>query len=219
MTTSEAGPDAPPEGPAFAAPDLPDSAQLWLLRHGETEWSVSGQHTGRTDVPLTEHGIEQARAMDHMLGDVRPALVLCSPRTRARDTARLAGFDDVQIDDDLVEWDYGDYEGRTTEEIRKEDPGWDLFTHGVPNGETIEQITARADRVLTRAVEAMHDGPVVLVGHGHFSRVLGARWVGMSACGGANLMLGTAAPSQLGMYHGQPVIVHWNMTNPAARKD
>lgn len=219
MTSTQAGPEGSPEGPAFAAPDLPDSAELWLLRHGETEWSVSGQHTGRTDIPLTDHGIAQAEAMNGMLGDVRPALVLCSPRTRARDTARLAGFDDVVVDDDLVEWDYGDYEGRTTDEIRVHDPNWDLFTHGVPNGETAAHITTRADRVLARAIDALGDGPVVLVGHGHFSRVLGARWIGMSASGGGNLMLGTAAPSQLGMYHGQPVIVHWNMTNPAARKD
>jgi probable phosphoglycerate mutase len=215
MTTVEAGPG---EGPAFVTPELSDDTSLWLLRHGETEWSISGQHTGRTDVPLTEHGVEQARAMHDMLGGVHPALVLCSPRSRAQDTARLAGFPDVVVDDDLAEWDYGYYEGRTTEEIRAEDPGWDLFSHGVPGGETVAQVSTRADRVLGRAAEALPRGPVVLVGHGHFSRVLGARWIGLSACGGANLLLGTAAPSLLGMYHGQPVIARWNMPNPAARK-
>ncbi len=218
MTSVEAGPDA---GPAFrvdaVAPDLSDDTALWLLRHGETEWSRSGKHTGVTDVPLTEHGEQQAAAMVEVIGRVRPVLVLCSPRFRAQETARLAGFTDVEIDDDLVEWDYGAYEGRTTDEIREQNPGWDLFTHGVPGGDTIAAVTARADRVLTRAARALSDGPVVLVGHGHFSRVLGARWIGLAATGGANLMLGTAAPSLLGMYHGQPVITHWNMPNPAAQ--
>jgi broad specificity phosphatase PhoE len=217
VSDDQAGPAMPLTGPAFVAPGLSDDAQLWLLRHGETEWSASGQHTGRTDVPLTEHGREQAVAMRSLLDGVRPALVLCSPSARARDTAHLAGFDDVQIDDRLVEWDYGDYEGLTTEQIRERDPQWDLFTHGVPNGETAAQVSARADEVLTRAVEALPDGPVVLVGHGHFSRSLAARWIGLPVTGGAHLMLSTAAPSLLGMYHGAPVIVRWNLPNPAAR--
>jgi broad specificity phosphatase PhoE len=206
----------PGVGPAFVAPDLPDDVELWLLRHGETEWSASGKHTGRTDVPLTDHGKKQAEAMRGMLEGLKPALVLSSPRSRAQETARLAGFTDVEVDDDLVEWDYGSYEGRTTDEIRETNPDWDLFTHGVPGGETSAEITVRADRVLGRAVEALGRGPVVLVGHGHFSRALGARWIGLSVHGGANLLLGTAAPSQLGMYHGQPVIVRWNLPNPAA---
>lgn len=217
MTSVEAGPDA---GPAFrvgdVAPDLGNDVALWLLRHGETEWSRSGQHTGVTDIPLTEAGERQAQAMAALIGDVSPALVLSSPRTRAQNTARLAGLTGVEVDDDLVEWDYGAYEGRTTEEIREQNPGWDLFTHGVPGGETLGQVTARADRVLARAARTLPEGPVVLVGHGHFSRVLGARWIGLAATGGANLMLGTAAPSLLGVYHGQPVIRHWNMPNPAA---
>jgi probable phosphoglycerate mutase len=214
MTIEKAGP-SPEGGPAFSVPGLTDDTRLWLLRHGETEWSAEGRHTGRTDVPLTEQGERQAAAMRDMFADVHPTLVLCSPRSRARETARLAGFADIVIDDDLVEWDYGDYEGRTTSEIRADDPGWDLFTHGVPNGDTIADVSERADRVLTRAAEALQKGPVVLVGHGHFSRVLGARWVGLGARGGAHLQLGTAAPSLLGMYHRQPVIVHWNLPNPA----
>ena len=115
-------------GRPSSRPTFPTTSELWLLRHGETEWSASGKHTGRTDVPLTEHGEKQAEAMRGMLGDLQPALVLCSPRSRAQDTARLAGFADVEIDDDLVEWDYGAYEGRTTDEIRETSPGWDLFT-------------------------------------------------------------------------------------------
>jgi broad specificity phosphatase PhoE len=218
MTTEKAGPTNG-EGPAFLVPELPADVQLWLVRHGETEWSAAGKHTGRTDVPLTEEGERQARAMRHMFADLRPALVLCSPSSRARSTARLAGFADIVVDDDLVEWDYGDYEGLTTAEIREQDPDWDLFSHGVPDGDTVADVSARADRVLAVAVEALRSGPVVLVGHGHLSRVLGARWVGLGARGGAHLQLGTAAPSLLGMYHRQPVIVHWNLPNPTAAQN
>ena len=178
MTTVEAGPG---EGPAFARrPELSDDSELWLLRHGETEWSASGKHTGAPTSRSPSTASSRRAAMRGMLGDLQPALVLCSPRSRAQDTARLAGFADVEIDDDLVEWDYGAYEGRTTDEIREPSPGWDLFTHGVPGGETAAEVTARADRVLTRARRALPRGPVVLVGHGHFSRVLGARWIGLA---------------------------------------
>jgi broad specificity phosphatase PhoE len=218
MTDDKAGP-TPDGGSAFSVPELPGGVRLWLIRHGETEWSAAGKHTGRTDVPLTAQGERQAAAMRDKFADLEPALVLCSPLSRARDTARLAGFADVVIDDDLVEWDYGDYEGLTTAEIRETDPGWDVFTRGVPNGDTVADVTARADRVLTTAADALRKGPVVLVGHGHFSRVLGARWVGLGAVGGAHLQLGTAAPSLLGMYHRQPVIVHWNLPNPLAAGD
>jgi probable phosphoglycerate mutase len=194
---------------------LPEDAQLWLVRHGETEWSRSGQHTGRTDLPLTPAGEQQARALREVLGSVDPALVLCSPRRRARDTAQLAGFDAVTIDDDLAEWDYGDYEGLTTKQIRAHVPGWTLFRDGVKNGETIEQVGARADAVLARAAAALPGGPVILVAHGHLSRVIGARWVGLPPTGGANLDLGTAAPSLLSVKHDAPVIERWNMPNPA----
>ena len=210
---AEAGPEA---GPASDVPaDLPDGVELWLVRHGETDWSRSGRHTGRTDLPLTPAGEDEARGLRAVLGDVRPALVLCSPLLRARDTARLAGYQDIVIDNDLAEWDYGDYEGRTSAEIRAQQPGWTLWTDGVPNGERIEQVSARADRVIDRARAALADGPVVLVAHGHISRVIGARWITLPAQAGANLALGTAAPSVLGFQYDAPVIVHWNLPNPA----
>jgi probable phosphoglycerate mutase len=211
--TPEAGPE---QGPAFVAPELPDDAELWVLRHGETEWSASGKHTGRTDLPLTAAGERQARALGPMLEHVSPALVLSSPRTRALDTARLAGLRIDETTEDLAEWDYGAYEGRTTADIRADDPGWTVWTHPVPGGETGAQVAARADRVLARAAAALSRGPVVLVGHGHFSRALGARWIGASLGTGANLLLGTAAPSVLGAQYGVPVIVRWNLPNPAA---
>lgn len=195
---------------------LPDDVELWIVRHGETEWSASGQHTGVTDLPLTGAGEEQAAAIRDMLAGVRPVLVLCSPRKRALDTARLAGLAVDQIDDDLAEWGYGAYEGRTTPEIRKDIPDWSIWTHGAPGGETFSQVQARADRVLSRAAQHLADGPVVLVGHGHLSRALGARWIGLPVTGGANLLLGTAAPSVLGVDKGEPVIVRWNLPNPAA---
>ncbi len=213
MTSPKAG---PAEGPAFVAPELPDGAELWVVRHGETEWSASGQHTGRTDLPLTAAGEEQARALGPLLEHVSPVLVLSSPRTRAVDTARLAGLRVDETTEDLAEWDYGAYEGRTTAEIRADDPGWTVWTHAIPGGETAAQVAARADRVLARAGAALSQGPVVLVGHGHFSRALGARWIGAPVSAGANLLLGTAAPSVLGAQYGVPVIVRWNLPNPAA---
>jgi probable phosphoglycerate mutase len=197
-------------------PELPDHVQLWLVRHGETEWSASGRHTGISDIPLTEAGERQARALAPMLAELAPALVLCSPRRRAQHTAELAGLRVDEIVDDLAEWDYGEYEGRTTHEIRDERPGWSIWTDGVPGGETAAQVGARADRVLVSAARALSAGPVVLVGHGHFSRVLGARWMGMPVAGGAHLLLGTAAPSILGAQYGAPAIVRWNLPNPAA---
>jgi probable phosphoglycerate mutase len=213
MPTTEAGPIP---GSAFVAPELPDDVQLWLLRHGETEWSATGRHTGTTDLPLTEAGERQAGALREFVGDLRPALVLSSPRRRARDTAQLAGLHVDEITDDLAEWDYGAYEGRTTAEIRQDDPDWSLWTHGVPGGESEERVRERADRLLSRASAALPDGPVILVGHGHFSRVLGARWIALPVEAGAHLLLGTAAPSVLGAQYGVPVIARWNLPNPAA---
>ena len=214
MPSTEADPD---RGSAFVAPELPDHVQLWLIRHGETEWSASGQHTSRTDIPLTEAGERQARAVRAVVGDIAPVLVLTSPRTRALHTARLAGFADFEVTEDLAEWDYGDYEGRTTDQIRRDVPGWSLWHDGVPGGETREQVAARAERVLRRAADALPAGPVVLIGHGHLSRVLGARWIGLPVTAGANLLLGTAAPSLLGAQYGVPVIDRWNLPNPAAQ--
>jgi broad specificity phosphatase PhoE len=195
---------------------LADSLAVWLIRHGETQWSLSGQHTGRTDIPLTEAGQAQARALSPMLADIAPAMVLSSPRQRARETARLAGLHVDAIDDDLSEWDYGDYEGLTSPQIQQRAPGWTLFADGVPNGESAEQVGQRADRVIARARALASNGPVVLVAHGHISRVIGVRWIGLEVAYAAHFALGTAAPSRLGAQHGQPVITHWNMLNPLA---
>lgn len=215
MSSPEAGPDS---GPVFAAPELPPDAQVWIVRHGATEWSASGKHTGSTDVPLTPAGEKQAAALGDMLAGLRPALVLCSPRTRAQHTAKLAGLSVDETTADLAEWDYGEYEGITTSEIRETDPGWTVFSHPTPGGESFAHVRERADRVLTQACQYVADGPVVLVGHGHFSRVLGARWIGMPVSAGARLLLGTAAPSVLGVEHGVPAIERWNIPNPAAEQ-
>ena len=199
----------------MSARALPEGVALWLVRHGETEWSRSGQHTGRTDVALTEQGRREARALAPLLAELRPALVLVSPRTRAQETARLAGLVVDAVDDDLAEWDYGDYEGRTTAQIRADAPGWTLWRDGVPNGETLDGVVARADRVLDRARARLPTGPVVLVAHGHISRVIGARWIELPGAAGEHLLLGTAAPSLLSTQYGAAVIAHWNLPNPA----
>jgi probable phosphoglycerate mutase len=206
--------------PALAArAGLRDGVRLWLVRHGETEWSRDGRHTGRTDLPLTSRGEDQARAaitlLERVDGPLEHPYVLCSPRLRARQTARLAGLAVDGIDEDLAEWDYGDYEGRTTAEIRVYAPGWTLWRDGVPGGETIAQVSDRADRVLARVRSRLAERPVVLVAHGHISRVLAARWIGLPAAAGGNLLLSTAAPSLLGSQYGEPVIAHWNLPNPA----
>jgi broad specificity phosphatase PhoE len=215
-----ARPDADSAAPsAFVAPvPLRDGVQLWLVRHGETEWSRTGRHTGRTDVPLTTRGEQQARDLRAGLAALDPALVLSSPRERARRTAELAGLTVDAIDDDLAEWDYGDYEGRTSAEIREHDPQWTIFSGAVPDGETAAQVGARADRVLARAARSLDRGPVVLVAHGHICRVLGARWIGLAVADGARLQLYPASPCVLGVEHAVPQLVHWNCTTtPAAQ--
>jgi broad specificity phosphatase PhoE len=153
-----------------------------------------------------------------VLSDLHPSLVLCSPRQRALVTAELAGLHIDAIDPDLAEWDYGDYEGLTTAEIRQTVPGWSLWTHPVPGGETAAQVAQRADRVLHRAVAGATAGPVVLVAHGHISRVIGARWIGLSPLGGGSLVLGTASTSVLGAEHTAPVITRWNVAHPVGRE-
>ena len=215
MTDTMAGPDDSSNGPAFGM-HLGDDTALWIVRHGETEWSRSGRHTGSTDIPLTSDGEVQARALASMLSAVHPVLVLSSPSARATATARLAGIEIDETTPELSEWDYGDYEGITTEQIHRSDPGWNVFTHGCPGGESVAEVGARADRLLTRVLPRLADGPVMLFGHGHFSRVLGARWIGVPTSAGANLLLGTAAPSTLGAEHGGPALAHWNLPNPAA---
>jgi broad specificity phosphatase PhoE len=183
--------------------------QLWLVRHGETEWSASGQHTGRTDIPLTPTGERQAAALGRLLGKRPFALVLSSPLGRALQTCRLAGYGDVaQITDDLREWDYGDYEGRTTADIRKEVPGWTIWAGPVPHGEAIDQVAERTRRVIDRAVAA--SGDVALFAHGHVLRVLTACWLELPPRGGRLFALGTASLSVLGYEHETRVISTWN---------
>ena len=184
---------------------------IWLIRHGETEWSLSGAHTGRTDIPLTDHGRCAAEAIGRRLGGQSIALVLTSPMMRARETCRLAGYDaKARIDPDLCEWDYGDYEGRTTTEIRSERPGWDLWTDGVPNGEAIEHVAARAEAVLARAAAA--EGDVALFAHGHVLRILTTRWLGLPPADGRLFALATASIATLGYERDTRVLSRWNLS-------
>jgi probable phosphoglycerate mutase len=186
---------------------------VYLARHGETAWSLSGQHTGRTDLPLTERGERKAGALGQRLRGLTFAKVFTSPLRRAVRTCELAGFGSAaEIDPDLVEWDYGQYEGRRTAEIRAERPDWEQFRDGCPGGESPDQIAARADRVggRLRAVK----GDVLVFSHGHFLRVLAARWLGLDAAGGRYLLLDTASLSALGyeFHQTEPVIRLWNET-------
>jgi len=197
---------------------VPDGAQLWLVRHGQTEWSRGGRHTGRTDIPLTDVGERQAASLAPIFAGLRPALVLSSPRRRAVRTAELAGLVVDELDEDLAEWDYGDYEGLTSTEIHRTDPGWTIFAAATPGAETAAQIAERADRVLTRAAAALGNGPVVLVSHGHLTRVLGARWIGQAVSHGAHLLLDEAAPCVLSAQYGLPVIAQWNRPNPYSQQ-
>jgi broad specificity phosphatase PhoE len=184
---------------------LPD---IWLARHGATEWSSCGRHTGRTDVPLTAEGRTEAAALFRPLDRQRFSLVLTSPRDRARETARLAGFADATVDDDLVEWDYGDYEGLTGDQIRQRDPDWTIFTGAVPDGETAEEVGVRARRVLDRVGRA--DGRVLLFAHGHFLRVLTAVALELGPRAGARFALDPTTISVIGSEHGVRAVSRWN---------
>jgi len=186
--------------------------ELWLVRHGETEWSLSGAHTGRTDIPLTAAGREKAAAVGRYLAGRKFAGVLVSPLGRARETCRLAGYENAQIDADLSEWDYGDYEGRTTSQIQAERPGWTLWSDGVPNGETAAQVAARADSVIARALAIEGENDVILFAHGHILRVLAARWLGLPPENGRLFALSTAAVSTLGYERETRVITRWNLS-------
>jgi probable phosphoglycerate mutase len=180
-----------------------------LVRHGETEWSRDKRHTGHTDVPLTGKGREQALLAGRQIAGRNWALVLTSPLSRAHETARLAGLDAVaECDPDLKEWDYGADEGRTTEEIRAERPGWDIWTDGPDGGETVDEVGARADRVIARALAG--NGEVLVFAHGHLLRVLAARWLGQPAAFGGSLALDTAAISELAFERERRVIRLWN---------
>jgi broad specificity phosphatase PhoE len=181
-----------------------------LVRHGETAWSKSGQHTSRTDIPLTERGQAQAAGLAARLAGRPFALVLTSPLARARQTCALAGFADVaQVDDDLTEWDYGSYEGRTTAQIRGERPGWTLWDDGAPGGETAAEVAARADRVLAR-VRSAH-GDSLVFAHGHLLRVLVARWLGLAPAAGRYFVLDAAGISVLGWEREQAVVASLNV--------
>jgi broad specificity phosphatase PhoE len=183
--------------------------EVILVRHGETEWSASGRHTGRTNVPLTDEGRHQAEALGVCLSGRSFAKVLTSPLQRAAATCRLAGLGDpAQVRGDLREWDYGDWEGKTTAEIRTSHPGWSLWQDGVPNGESIDEVAIRADRIIAEVQSA--PGDVVLFAHGHVLRVLTARWLDLPPDRGRNFVLDTATLSVLGHERETPAVLRWN---------
>ncbi len=181
-----------------------------LVRHGETHWSRTGRHTSTTDIPLTPAGEDQARALRDVLSNFTFVDVRVSPRTRALRTAELAGLTPSVVDADLVEWDYGDYEGITTAEIHRQRPDWDLWRDGCPHGESPTQLGARLDRLLARLRPLLAEGDVALVGHGHSSRVCAARWIDLPASAGGLLRLDTATVSVLGFERSRQVVIHWN---------
>jgi broad specificity phosphatase PhoE len=182
---------------------------VFAIRHGETAWSLSGQHTGTTDIPLTKNGRRLAERMRPALAGKAFALVLCSPMQRAHDTCKLAGLGAAAVTEpDLVEWNYGQYEGLTPKQIHEGAPGWLIFRHGCPGGESPEQIGARVDRVIARARAA--EGDVVLFAHGHVLRVLAARWIGLPASAGQHFLLDTGTLCVLGFYREIPAVRVWN---------
>jgi len=193
--------------------DMPSLlSHLYLMRHGETAWSLSGQHTGRTDIPLTEQGEQDARQLADRLRALEFSRVFTSPLQRARRTCELAGLGDLaEIEPDLAEWDYGEYEGLRPVDIRKTRPDWNVFRDGSPGGESPAQVSERADRLIAR-LRAL-EGDIAIFSHGHFGRVLAARWIGLEIRQAQNLLLGTASISILGYEHNVaevPAIVLWN---------
>ena len=186
-----------------------EAQKIYLIRHGETEWSRDGKHTGITDVLLTDHGRQTARSLQPVLAREQFVLVLTSPLQRARETCELAGLAKAsRVEPDLMEWNYGEYEGLTTKHIQSARPGWSVFHHGCPGGESPEQVAARADRVLAK-VRAT-DGNVALFAHGHILRVIAARWVNQPPSFGEHLLLDTATLSVLGYYYDTPALKAWN---------
>ena len=186
--------------------------ELWLIRHGETEWSLSGKHTSRTDISLTEHGRKRAEELRDYLNGTQFSAVFVSPMQRARETCAIAGFGDVAVvDEGLREWDYGIYEGKTTAEIRKEVPDWSVWKDEIVGGETVEHVGERADGVIARALAAAPaGGKVALFAHAHILRILAARWIGLGARGGSLFALGTGSVSVLGLERETRVIEAWN---------
>ncbi|MEV7328199.1 histidine phosphatase family protein [Micromonospora sp. NPDC093244] len=189
---------------------------LLLIRHGETTWSASLRHTSYTDLELTPDGERQARTLAAFLAGRRFVSVLASPRSRALRTAQLAGLTVDAVDEDLSEWNYGEYEGRTTVDIHENQPHWNIWTDGCPGGESPAQVGERLDRVLARITPLLDRGTVALVGHAHSLRVLGARWIGLPPSAGARLRLDTATVSVLGHEHDRQVILRWNQPAPPA---
>ncbi|WP_263384714.1 histidine phosphatase family protein [Granulicella arctica] len=188
--------------------------ELWLIRHGETEWSLSGAHTSRTDIPLTDHGRLRAAELKQYLAGKEFSAVLTSPMQRARETCSIAGYGEVAvIDEGLREWDYGIYEGKTTKEIRVDRPDWSVWKDEIIGGETVEQVGERADGVISRAIAAIPpdaEGAVALFAHAHILRILAARWIGLTAEGGSLFGLGTGSVSVLGYERETRVVSHWN---------
>jgi probable phosphoglycerate mutase len=182
--------------------------EVWLVRHGETEWSRDGRHTSTTDLPLTDEGVRVAEGLRERLDHEPFSLVLTSPRERARETARLTGHGEASVDADLAEWDYGDLEGRTTEQIRETYPGWTIWAGPVPGGESAVQVEERLDRVVARCRAV--GGRVLLFGHGHALRALAARWLDLPVTDGRHLRLDTATLSVLGWERETPVVLRWN---------
>ena len=188
---------------------MSDKQKVYVFRHGETEWSLNGRHTGTTDLPLTENGREKAKLLQPLVDQKTFALVLTSPLKRAKQTCELAGLGEkAEIDSDLVEWNYGEYEGLTTPQIQEKTPGWFVFTHECPGGETAEQVGMRVDRAIAKIKGA--SGDVALFAHGHLLRVLAARWLELSPVEGRRFDLDTATLNILGYYHSSPAVLTWN---------
>lgn len=183
--------------------------QLYLVRHGETEWSKSGQHTSVTDLDLTPHGVGEAEALRSKLDPSEFGLVLSSPRLRARRTAELAGFSDYEVDENLAEWSYGEYEGVTSKQIREQVPGWRIWTHSMPGGETKTQVINRLTQVVQR-VRASGVDKAICFSHGHASRVLALCWLDIDIARGQSFPLNTGAVSVLGQEKESPAIIRWN---------
>src|SRR5580698_7850798 len=186
--------------------------ELWLVRHGETEWSLSGKHTSRTDIALTDHGRRRAEELREYLKGTKFDAVFESPMQRARETCAIAGFGDVaKVDDGLKEWDYGIYEGKTTKEIQTQIPGWSVWKNEIIDGETVQHVGERADGMIARVLAAAPaEGKVALFAHAHILRILAARWIGLPADGGGLLALGTGSVSVLGWERETRVIQSWN---------
>lgn len=193
--------------------------EFWLVRHGETEWSADGRHTSVTDIPLTEHGRERARELGEYLQGKKFAAVYVSPMQRAKETCSIAGFGNVaQVDPDLREWNYGESEGKTTKEMRERyGPKWSVWTDPIVDGESVEQVGERADKMITRALAAVATGPgageskaVALFAHAHILRILAARWIGLPAVNGKSFALGTGSVSVLGFERENRVVSRWN---------